>query len=196
MANPESDPEWILSKGHQPKGGDDLKAAARRLWPRVKAHVRRKLPNYDPADSMELGTEVWEAVLQAVSRTFQRRSEARSRIADLDAYLFRAFLNRFNRALKRERRRQETVEAVASTRELEELPGAQDWTSARDLERWLELEELIEKMDSWTRGVFLARRYSFTWPEIAARYGLSENQAKLRFYRAVRKLAIRWGYQK
>ncbi|MGB8770443.1 MAG: hypothetical protein WCC92_12550 [Candidatus Korobacteraceae bacterium] len=196
MSNPESDPEWILSKGRQSKDDDELKVAASRLWRRVQAQARKKLPNSDPDDSTTLAAEVWESVLQSVSRTFQRRREARSRIADLDAYLFRIFLHRFNRALRRERRRQETVEAVPSTRELEKLPGTQDWSSARDLERWLEVQEVMEKMDSWTRDVFAARLYGFTWREIAERRGLNENQAKLRFRNAVRKLAALLGYWK
>jgi RNA polymerase sigma factor (sigma-70 family) len=196
MSNPESDPEWILSKGRQAKSDDELKAAASRLWPRVQAHVRHKLANKDPDDSMALATEVWETVLQSVSKTLQRRREARSRIADLDAYLFGIFLHRLNRALRRERRRQQTVEAVPSTRELEQVPGAQDWKSARDLERSLELQEAIANMDTWTREVFAARVNGYAWREIAKMYGLNENQAKLRFGRALRKLAARFGHRK
>ncbi len=54
----------------------------------------------------------------------------------------------------------------------------------------------MEKMDSWTRDVFAARLYGFTWREIAERRGLNENQAKLRFRNAVRKLAALLGYWK
>ena len=196
MSNPESDPEWILSKGRQSKNDDELKAAASRLWPRVQAHVRHKLANKDPNDNMALATEVWEAVLQSVSKTLQRHREARSRIADLDAYLFGIFLHRLNRALRRERRRQETVEVLPSTRELEQLPAAHDWKSARDLERSLEVQELIENMDRWTREVFTARINGHAWREIAELYGMNENQAKLRFGRALRKLAARLRYRK
>jgi len=196
MSNPESDPEWILSKGRQSKNDDELKAAASRLWPRVQAHVRHKLANKDPNDNMALATEVWEAVLQSVSKTLQRHREARSRIADLDAYLFGIFLHRLNRALRRERRRQETVEVLPSTRELEQLPAAHDWKSARDLERSLEVQELIENMDRWTREVFTARINGYAWREIAELYGMNENQAKLRFGRALRKLAARLRYRK
>lgn len=196
MSNPEPNPEWVISRGQQLEGNDELKVAANRLWRRVQAHARKKLPNSDPDDSTTLAAEVWESALQSVSRTFQRRREARSRIADLDAYLFGIFLHRFNRALRRERRRQETVEAVPSTRELEQLPAAQDWRSARNLEHSLEVQEIIENMDSWTREVFAARVNGYTWREIAELYGLNENQAKLRFGHALRKLAARLGYRK
>jgi len=196
MSNSEWDPTWILAKGHLPEEGEELKAAASRLWPRVQALVRHKLPNNDPDDRRILATEVWEAVLQSVSKTLQRRPEARSRIADLDAYLFGIFLHRFNRALRRERRRQQAIQAVSSTRELEQLPGAQDWKSARDVERSLEVQQVAEKMDGWTRGVYAARMNGYAWREIAELYGLNENQAKLRFGRALRKLATRLGYRK
>jgi len=195
MSNSESDPKWILSKG-QPKEDDELRAAAGRLWPRVQAHVRHKLSNKDPDDRTAFAAEVWEAVLQSVSKTLHRRAEARSRIADLDAYLFGAFLHRFNRALKRERRRQETIEAVPSSRELEQLPAAHDWKSARELDRSLEVQEIIGNMDVWTREVFAARVNGYTWREIADLYGLKENQAKLRFGHALRKLAARLGNRK
>ena len=130
------------------------------------------------------------------SNTLRRHSGIRSQIADLDAYLFGVFLHRFNRALKRERRREQTIELVASSNELEQLPGARDWKSASDLERSLEVQEALEKMDTWTRDVFAARVYGFTWREIAERRGLNENQAKLRFRNALRTLAARLGYRK
>src|ERR1019366_2426222 len=85
--------------------------------------------------------------------------------------LFGAFLHRFNRALKRERRRQETIELVPSTRELEQLPGARDLKSARDLERSIQVKEAIENMDDWTRKVFAARVYGYSWREIAELHG-------------------------
>jgi len=36
----------------------------------------------------------------------------------------------------------------------------------------------------------------YSWREIAELYGLNENQAKLRFGHALRKLAARLGYRK
>jgi len=194
MPNSESDPKWILSEG-QPKD-DELSTAASRLWPRVQAHVRHKLANKDPDERTLLATQVWEAVLRSVSKTLRRHSEIRSQIADLDAYLFGIFLHRFNRALKRERRREQSIELVASTGELEQLPGARDWKSVTDLERSLEVQEALEKMDTWTREVFAARVYGFSWREIAERRGMNENQAKLRFRNALRNLAARLGYRK
>ena len=49
--------------------------------------------------------------------------EKASGIVDLEAYLFGVFHHRFNRALKKERRRQETIELVPSTVTWSCFPG-------------------------------------------------------------------------
>ena len=115
---------------------------------------------------------------------------------DLEAYLFGAFHHRFNRALKKERRRQETIELVPSSHDLEQLPGARDLKSSRDLEHSIQVKEVVQNMDDWTRKVWTARQYGYSWREIAEHMGLSEHQAKLRFRYALRKLAARLGYGK
>jgi RNA polymerase sigma factor (sigma-70 family) len=202
MSSPESSPEWIVSSsssetnGHALNTDKELIAVASRLWPRVQIHARRELANWNPDDSVALATEVWEGVLQSVSKTLQRRKGSSSGIVDLDAYLFGVFLHRFNRALKRERRRQETIELVPSGLDLEQLSGARDLKSAHDLERSIQVKEAIENMDDWTRKVFAARVYGYSWKEIAERQGLSVQKAKLRFGNALRRLADRLRYRK
>jgi len=196
MSSPESSPEWIVSRSSsetnaQPLSTDELIAVAKRLWPRVQAHARKELPKWNPDDSLALATEIWEGVLVSVSKTLQRQNKSTSAIADLEAYLFGVFLHRFNRALKRERRRQETIELVASSRELEQLEGARDVKVAHDLERSIQVKQAIENMDAWTREVFTARLYGYSWREIAHHHGLSVATAKLRFRNAIRALAER-----
>ena len=200
MSSPESSPEWVVSSSSAETNGHPLNkeliAVASRLWPRVQIHARRELTNWNPDDSVALATEVWEGVLQSVSKTLQRRKGSTAGIVDLDAYLFGVFLHRFNRALKRERRRQEMIELVPSGLELEQLPGARDLKSVVDLERSIQVKEAIESMDDWTRKVFAARVYGYSWKEIAERQGLSVQKAKLRFGNALRRLADRLKYRK
>jgi len=202
MPSPELNPDWVLSsnspnnKAHPLGHDDELIAVASRLWPRVQAHARREFANKNSGDSVALAAEVWEGVLQSVSKTLQRRNGKGSGIVDLEAYLFGAFHHRFNRALKKERRRQETIELVPSSRDLEQLPGAQDLKSARDLELSIQVKEVIQNMDDWTRRAWTAKVYGYTWREIGEHMGLSERQAKLRFGYALRKLAERLGYGK
>src|SRR5664279_611195 len=192
-----SSPEWIVSRrseetSAQPPGAnEELIAAAKRLWPRIQTHARKKLPKWNPDDSVSFATEVWEGVLVSVAKTLQRQNRLTSGIADLEAYLFGVFLHRFNRALKRERRRQETIEVVASSRDLEQLDAARDAKAVADLERSLQVNQVIENMDAWTREVFAARLYGYSWREIAEHHGLNVATAKLRFSAALRKLAGR-----
>src|SRR5271166_6122947 len=202
MPSPELNPDWVLSSSPsetraQPLHPDnELISVASRLWPRVQAHARRALANKNPDDSVALAAEVWEGVLQSVSKTRQGRNGKGAEILDLEAYLFGAFHHRFNRALKKERRRQETIEFVPSSRDLEQLPGARDLKSARDLELSIQVKEVIQNMDDWTRRAWAAKVYGYTWKEIAEHMGLKEHQAKQRFGHALRKLAARLGYGK
>lgn len=197
MSSQEFSPEWVLSnsssktKEQSFRNDEELLAVASRLWPRVQAHARRELANKNSDDGVALATEVWEGVLQSVAKTIQRRNVRGPGIVDLDAYLFGVFHHRFNRALKKERRRQETIELVPSTRDLEQLPGAHDAESPRNVERSLQVEEVVQSMDDWTRRVWTAKQYGYSWREIAEHVGLNEQTAKARFHNALRKLAAR-----
>ena len=194
MSNPESDPNWVLSNSQRLGNNEELRAIANRLWPRIQAHVRRKSPKNDSEEGLALAAEVWEAALVSVSKTLERKN--RPVVADMEAYLFGVFLHRFNRAMVRERRREQTFEKVASTAELEQLSGGQDWKSATDLERSIQVQEVIENMDEWTRTVFAARVYGCGWREIAAIHGMEESQARLRFRYVLEKIATRLGHRK
>ena len=200
MPSPDLNPEWVLSKSTSDKKAQPLEteliSAASRLWPRVQAHARRELANKNSEDGIALAAEVWEGVLQSVARTVQRRNGTGPSIVDLDAYLFGVFHHRFNRALKKERRRQETIELIPSTRDLELLPGARDSKSQHDLEQSIQVKEVVHNMDDWTRRVWIAKTYGYSWREIAEHVGLSEPTAKARFHNALRKLAARLRYGK
>src|SRR5271166_6583489 len=177
MPSPELNPDWVLSRNspnNKALGHDDeLITVARRLWPRIQAHARREFANKNSDDAVALAAEVWESVLQSVSKTLERRAGRGSGIVDFEAYLFGAFHHRFNRVLKKERRRQQTIELVPSGRDLEQLSGARDLKSARDLELSIQVKEVIQNMDAWTRRAWAAKVYGYTWREIAENMGLS-----------------------
>lgn len=201
MSSHEMNPEWVLSS-HVPRtnrraldNDDELIAVARRLWPRIQAHARRELANKSYDEAVVLATEIWEGVLRSVAKTLQRSNGERPHIADLDAYLFGAFRHRFNRALRKERRREETIKLVPSTSDLELMQQAHDSKSVRDLERSIQVKEALQSMDEWTRKVWTARQYGYSWREIAKHLRLTEPQAKLRFRYAIGKLRARLGYR-
>jgi DNA-directed RNA polymerase specialized sigma24 family protein len=110
---------------------------------------------------------------------------------DLEAYLAGAFYHRFNRLVRKERRRQLAIELVPFSQDLEQFPGALDANAEHDLDRIVQVKEAVENMDDWTREVWTARQYGYSWKEIAEHMGLSEPQAKLRFQYAIRRLRDR-----
>jgi DNA-directed RNA polymerase specialized sigma24 family protein len=197
MSSRELSPDWILSAfytGAGP-GTDDiseLAVVARNLWARVQAHALRELPNTRYEDSIALATEVWEAVLQSVAKTIHRTSSNNRPILDLEGYLFGAFRHRFNRALRKERRRREVIRHLPQSRDLERLRHAHDSQAVKNLDRSIQVKQAIESMDHWTRKVWMARQAGYSWREIAKHLRLTEPQAKLRFRYAIGRICTRF----
>lgn len=200
MSCHELNPEWVLSslipstKRRIQHSHDELVTVARQLWPRVQVYARWKHANKNSDEALVLANEVWEGVLQSVGKTLQRADEKSPHVVNLEAYLFGAFQHRFNRALMRERQREETIKLVPSAHDLELLQQAHDSKSVCDLNRSIEIKEVIQNMDEWTRKVWIARQYGYSWREIATHLRLTEPQAKLRFRYALGKLRARLGY--
>ncbi len=198
MSSRELGPEWVLSRFISPVGDakdeiNELVIVARRLWPRIQKHARREQPEKDSDEALVLATEVWEGVLQSVAKTVQRSNRKNWRIQNAEAYLFGAFHHRFNRALKKERRRREIIQHLPSSSDLERLRQAHDSKVVHDLEQSIQVNEAVRRMDDWTRKVWAARQYGYSWREIAELLGLTEPQAKLRFRYAIGKLRARLG---
>jgi DNA-directed RNA polymerase specialized sigma24 family protein len=198
MSSRELGPEWVLSRFISPIAGhqdeiSELVVVARRLWPRIQAHARREQPETNTDDALALGTEVWEGVLQSVAKTIQRSNRRNWRIRNTEAYLFGAFDHRFNRALRKVRRGRETIQHLPSGADLERLRQAHDSKVVHDLEQSIQVNEAVRRMDEWTRKVWAARQYGYSWREISAHLGLTEPQAKLRFRYAIGRLRARLG---
>lgn len=200
MPRPEVGPEWVISNNPSKANlrplhtdnDDKLIVVARLMWPRVQAYALREVKNGHCDEVMAIATEVWEGVLRSVSKTIDRGNRKGSGIKDLEAYLFGAFQHRFNRALKKERIRQETFRPFPSNCVPEEFREARDSKSAFDIERSIQIKEAIERMDDWTRRVWTARQYGFSWSEIGKFMGLSEHKAKLRFRYAINRIRARF----
>jgi len=170
MPAPEPGPEWVLS-GTNPRSDSatesDLSKAARSAWPKALAHVRQVQSQNPFDDDGILVAEVWESVLQSVSGTLDRMNGRRGEIGDLEAYLLGCFYHRLNRALKKEQRREETIGLVSSIEELEFLGGA-NHAEKQDTESTLHAQEILDRMDAWSRKVWVAREYGYYleahWP--------------------------------
>jgi RNA polymerase sigma factor (sigma-70 family) len=192
-ASRELSPDWVLSSFIPSNGNSrdeimELADAARRLWPGVQAHARKEQPGKSLDEALALATEVWEGVLQSVAKTLQRSNGRRAQIESLDAYLFGAFHHRFNRALRKDRRRREMLRSLPSNSDISRLRQAHHSEVQRTLEQSLQVQEAVRRMDDWTRKVWAARQYGYSWREIAEYFDLTEPQAKLRFRYAIGKL--------
>jgi RNA polymerase sigma factor (sigma-70 family) len=198
MSSSELSPEWVLSSFIPPIAApqheiSELIVVAKRLWPSVQAHAYREQPGKSSDEALAFASEVWEGVLRSVAKTIQRSNGKDWRIKNMEAYLFGAFHHRFNRALKKERRRLQMMQHLPSSHDLERLLQAHDSKAVRDLEQSIQLKEVVRKMDEWTRKVWAARQYGYSWKEIATQLRLTEPQVKLRFRYAIGKLRARLG---
>ena len=188
MEKPDPYGEWVLHQNSEasdstvPAVDQVLLAAARAAWPRVLAHARLELRSKNSeAETEALAAEVWESVLKSVVKALQRKRDNGSQIANLEGYLFASFHHRFNRFLKSEQRRDDAVELVASSVDFDQIASAHDTRWASELETAIAIKEVIRHMDGWTRKIWQARQYGYSWKEISMWLGVTEQQAKMKF---------------
>lgn len=195
MDKPDPYGDWVLLGTKEALTGSalavdqELLAAARNAWPHVLAHVRGEL--FDKALGAErtaLAADIWDQVLRSVAKTRKRNQDHRPPISNLESYLIGVFHHRFNRFLKREQKRAETVELVSSALDLERFEAAVDSDWAEQLERAIAVRQITDRMDGWTRKVWQARQYGFSWKEISGWLGVTEQQAKMKFQYNLEKI--------
>jgi hypothetical protein len=193
MRKPDLYGEWVLfgsEDGTAPPVGidEELLAAAREAWPHMLAHVRSELAGKELGpERTAIAAEVWDGVLRSVARTRQRNRNQRPPIADLQSYLIGAFHHRFNRFLKNEQTRLERIELLSTDADLERIESALDTTWVEELEKAITVRQIANHMDGWTRKALQARQYGYSWREIGARSGLSEQTVKKKFEYGVEK---------
>jgi DNA-directed RNA polymerase specialized sigma24 family protein len=197
MPAAEPGPEWVLSSAgaesrSHPAPDRELVNAACVAWPKALAHARKKLLHLGmEAEGTSLATDVWEGVLQSVSKTLERMNRSHSEISDLEAYLLGTFYHRFSRALRKEHRRQETIHLVSSVQELEALGTTSCAAPEHDLEAALHAKEILERMDPWSRDVWAKREYGYSWKDIGNHLGVPGYRVMLRFRRRMKILRAR-----
>ena len=179
---------WIIaSRNKKPDEVEkDLMAAALRVWPRAEAYARRELCDSPIAEETGVISEAWEVSLQSVLRSLRRNFRLRP-IRNLDSYIFGVFAHRLKRVLSREK----IIEFVPTNKELAELRGAQDWNWVTNLENVLELKRTVSKMDDWMKEVCFRRSFGDSWAVIAKDSGITEHQAKMRFFDRFKKIRQR-----
>jgi DNA-directed RNA polymerase specialized sigma24 family protein len=198
MSSHEVGPEWVLSSftSSSPAIQDqinELVVVSRRLWPRIQTHAIKEQPQRDADEAIAFASDVWESALQSVAKTIVRSNGRGEPIRDFDAYLFGIFIHRFNRALRKERKRREMFRHFPSAKDLEVLRQAHDSKTAREIEQSVQIREAIQSMDEWTRKVWIARKYGYSWHEIAVFFDMTDPQAKLKFRSAISRLREKLG---
>lgn len=181
--------DWVLFPSEEREtrrsgpADHELIAAAREAWPHVLAHARKEFHQRGLGpDSASLAAPVWEGVLRTISKARQRNSDNRPPISDLQSYLIVAFHRRFNKALLREQKRIEMIELVSSSVDLERIESARDASWIEELERAMTIHEITDRMDGWTRKVWQAQEYGYSWRKIAGWLGMTERHAKKKYY--------------
>jgi DNA-directed RNA polymerase specialized sigma24 family protein len=194
LEKPDPYGDWVLfpaseKESKNPSVSDEeLISAAREVWPRVLVYAKKELStNRLSSDTASMTAQVWERMLRSVSRTRQRYPNPRQPIADLQSYLFLAFVHRFNRAVQQEQKHAERIELVSSSVNLERIESAHDVGWVEELERAIAVREITDRMDPWTKKVWQARQLGYSWKEIATWLGVSEQQAKMKFQYGLEK---------
>ena len=96
----------------------------------------------------------------------------------------------------KERRTRALLQQLPTNGDLGRLGQAHTPEVERVLERSIQVREAIAKMDDWTRKVWAARQFGYSWREIADYYRLNEPQVKMRFRYAIARLRIRFNGHK
>jgi hypothetical protein len=194
MDKPDPYGDWVLFSTQEENNqspvepDEELLSAARAAWPRALAHAKREFSRERlGSDGATFAVQVWERLLRSVSKTRQRDLEHRPRISDLETYLIGAFRHRFTRVLLRERKRAETIELVSSTVDLERIETAKRTEWVEELERAIAVRQIIDQMDSWTKKVWQAREYGYSWKEISGWLGFTEDQTRKKFEYGIEK---------
>ena len=194
MERPDPYGEWVLQKVQQETGGNqvpipaEVLAAARAAWPRIVIHATREFERQGSTrEAVALAAEIWEAVLRSVARAFHRKGEYASSIGDLESYLLTAFRHRFHRFVKAEQERHEIFQSVSGPFNLDLLETNQNAEWVSELESMIAVRQVTDRMDGWTKKVWQARQYGYSWKEISTWLGITEHQAKMKLQYGLEK---------
>jgi hypothetical protein len=78
---------------------------------------------------------------------------------------------------------------IHATREFERQGSTRDirCKSYSELERKIAIRQVTDRMDGWTKKVWQARQYGYSWKDISTWLGITEHQAKMKFQYGVER---------
>lgn len=158
-------------------------AAAEEIAPRAVQYGEKLL-----RDSA-LATTLLEESAATVSRAIALRRDGVAGIRNLQAYVFRAFLRRINRA----RRKDPLLASVADAQfTVDTGPVA----ASEEFDLKVLVDELLTRCDPVVRDMFYRRMQGFSWKEIGRAHGTSAHAAESRFSQALRRISKKIGIQR
>ena len=168
-------PFWI---GASPNGGVPIDQrvleVAAEAWPWCYRHVQRCL--HDGASA----AEILESTAVKVSDRLREDSGVGR---NLKAYLATAFL----RSVQARARRDSRIRPEGLSRDLEAAlrPTAEDWL--KQVEASLLIDAITSHMDSDGQRIMNFRMLGYSWKLVAEHVGVTDRQARTRFYYCLRK---------
>jgi hypothetical protein len=182
---------WVLFEMSREDSANEreLLECAQRVWPIACASGRRQINTETSAHEKDrLIHEAWEYVLFAIARAWGKGCFQDTDDLDLDAYLMKSFQHRLGRLMKIERMHQRLF-TCADHNTLEMLAPASNDAETNLLRRLL-VQEVVARMDGWTREVWGYLLGGSSWAWIANRFGMSKAQAKMRYRYYLYKLRL------
>lgn len=151
----------------------EVRAALEDLLPRAKALALRTLQDEEEGDRL---------LRKAAAKVSLKREESPAEIKSLNGYLFTVFKRLVLEELQRRRTHEQLNVKSAG------LPAPGFDEEPETLNRKVLVEELMLRMDPWTRKIFSWRVQGYTFEEIGERENEESNILRSRFDKRLRKL--------
>ena len=150
--------------------------AAEQIGRRAIKHAEKL--QVDPA----IAANLLEEAAAAVTRAIDRKSDyAQDNVRDLRAYLFRAFIRRINKSLKRQLLVENAVRILYLTSRNSTDPQA-------ELEMKMLIDESLTRGGPVVRDMLYRRIEGLSWDDIGPFYGISAHAAESRFSQALKRI--------
>lgn len=176
---------WINGVDRLGRGIDPIVlAAAEEVAPGALQYGERLLR--DPA----LAATLLEESAATVSRAVRLKGNASSDgVRNLQAYIFRTFVRRVNKARRRDiLLSNQDVSAPSVHSNLVDL--------SEEIELKVLVNEFLARCDPVTRDMFYRRMHGSSWKEIAGVYGISAHAAESKFSQALRRVRKKLGLER
>ena len=169
----------VLETGYDDEFGSvdpEVHRAAGDLWCRAE-HLALDLLHDSVAG--------YRLLKQAVAAVSRLAPERRAQIRDLPAYLFQTYKRLVLAELEKRN--------AHSTRQLDDADLLRCPIDADRIDRDILIQELVGRMDPWSRDVFETLSLGYSFDEIGKALGRNPHVVRNRFRLAIRKLASRIG---